>query len=114
MLGILVSNAYAQAAPAQPSALMNMVPLVLVVLVFYFLMLRPQKKKMEQEQKYISGLKHGDEVYTKAGILGKIHGITDKIITLEVEDGSRMKVLKSQVAGPTKDLFPAPTDAKKK
>ncbi len=111
MMSLFFSNAYAQAAaPAQPNPLMSMVPLVLVFFVFYFLMLRPQKKKMEEERKYIEGLQKGEEVYTKAGIIGKVYGITDKVITLEVEDGHRMKVLKSHVAGSAKDLFtPQPT-----
>ena len=45
----------------------------------------------------ISALKDGDEVLTQAGILGKVAGITDKVITLEVSSNVRVKMLKSQV-----------------
>lgn len=111
LYSLLISNAYAEgaaaAAPAQQNPIMSMIPLVLVFMVFYFLMLRPQKKKMEEERKYIEGIQKGEEVYTKSGIIGKVYGVTDKVITLEVEDGHKMKVLKSYIAGPTKGLFEA-------
>ena len=110
MFNLLISTANAQdaaAAAQQPNPIMSMVPLVLVFMVFYFLMLRPQKKKMEQERKYLAGIQKGEEVYTKAGIIGTVYGITEKIITLEIEGGTKIKMLKSQVAGPTKNLFGA-------
>ena len=53
LLSLLVSNAFAQnAAQAQQNPLMSMAPLVLVFVIFYFLMIRPQKKKMEEEDVY--------------------------------------------------------------
>ncbi len=115
MLDLFFSNAYAQAAPAQPNPIMSMVPLILVFLVFYFLMLRPQKKKMEAERKFIADLKKGEEVYTKSGIIGQVYGITDKIVTLELEGGVKLKVLKSYIAGASKEVMaPANTPAKAK
>lgn len=105
MYSLLFSNAYAQAAPAQQNPIMSMLPLILVFVIFYFLMLRPQKKKMEQEKLYISGLQKGEEVYTKSGIIGKIYGITEKVVTLELEDGVKFKILKSHIGGSAKDIF---------
>lgn len=108
MYGLIINNAIAQEAqnPANAqSPIMSMIPLVLVFLVFYFLMIRPHKKKLEQEQEYIKSLQKGDEVYTKAGILGTIYGITDKVVTLEVEDGAKIKVLKTHIGGASKPLF---------
>lgn len=116
MLSFIISNAYAQdAAQGAPSAFMSMVPLIAVFFVFYFLMIRPQKKKMEQEQNFIANLQKGDEIYTKSGLIGKIYGMTDKVVTIEVEGGNKLKFLKSQVAGSTKDIFEEPNkDAAKK
>ena len=53
----------------------------------------------------VSALTKGDEIYTKSGILGTIVGITEKIITLEIAEGVKMKVLKSQVGGQSSKLF---------
>lgn len=115
MLSFIISNAYAQEAGAQaPSALMSMVPLIAVFFVFYFLMIRPQKKKMEEERKFISNLQKGEEIYTKSGMIGTIYGLTDKVVTIEVEGGNKIKFLRSQIGGATKDLFAAAGDSNKK
>lgn len=109
MFDLLISSAHAQAAgqPGQP-AWVSFVPFVLIFLVMYFLMIRPQKKRMEEEQSFINKLSHGDEVYTKSGILGKITGIADKVVTLELEGGTKMKVLKSHIGGSASAIFAEP------
>lgn len=112
MLGLLISNAHAQAAGAQQNPIMNFVPIILVFIVFYFLMIKPQKKKMQEEQKFIAELQKGVEVFTKSGMIGRIHGLTDKIVTLEVEGGVRIKFLRSQIAGSTNTLHSNSEDKK--
>jgi preprotein translocase subunit YajC len=96
------------AAPEQPNMLMSLAPLALVFVVFYFLLIRPQQKKLKETQEMISALKQGDEVLTTSGILGRITGITEKVVTVEVADNVRVKMLKSQIAqvikGSIKDL----------
>lgn len=104
-MNLLISSAYAQDAAGQPNPIMSFVPIILVFLVLYFLMIRPQKKKMEQEQKFINELKVGDEVFTKSGMLGKIHGMTDKVVTLELEGGVKVKYLRSQIGGASRPLL---------
>ena len=111
MFDFLISSAHAQTGTAQasgPAGFMQFIPFVLIFLVMYFLMIRPQSKKMKEEQSFLSTLKQGDEVYTKSGILGKIHGITEKVVTLEVEAGARLKVLKSHIVGSAASIFAEP------
>ena len=107
MLDLFISSAVAQEAAqaAQPNPIMSMIPLVLVFIVFYFLMIRPQKKRMEQEKKYLDEIQKGEEVYTKSGLIGKVYGISDKVVTLELEGQVKVKFLKSYISGPTKDIF---------
>ena len=89
----------AAAAPAgTPSTLGMILPFALMFGVFYFLMIRPQQKKVKDHESLVSGLQKGEEVITNAGIFGKIHGIADKFITLEVDNNVRIKVLKNQIA----------------
>lgn len=104
--------AFAQAAPAageQPSLLMSLVPFIFIFAVMYFLVIRPQGKKQRDHLKFVSELKRGDEVVTSSGILGRIEGMTDQFVTLEVSDGVRFKILRTQVAASSKSL----TEAKK-
>src|SRR5690349_2195971 len=85
-------------APAQPSPLMSFLPFLLMFGVIYFLIIRPQQRKMKEHQVSLEKLKHGDEVVTQGGIFGTITGITDKVITLEVDKNVKLKILKSQIA----------------
>jgi preprotein translocase subunit YajC len=111
MIFTFISSAFAQdaatAAATQPSPWTSLIPFALVFVVFYFLMIKPQKKRMQQEQDFINALKKGDEVYTKSGIIGTVNGISDKVITLEVNDGVKFKILKSQIGGSAKTLSEA-------
>lgn len=107
ILKVLSTTAFAQAAAGTPpqNPMLQFLPLVIVFVIFYFLMIRPQKKKFEEEQALLAKLAKGDEVYTKSGFIGTIAGISDKIVDLEVSDGVRFKVLKSQIAGLAKSVL---------
>ena len=90
----------------QPPGIGGMlVPFLGVFAVMYFLMIRPQQKKMKEQQSMLGALKHGDDILTTSGILGKVTGITDKVITVEVADNVRVKMLKSQVSQVVKGSF---------
>ena len=93
------------AAPSGPGGLVSFIPFILIFAIFYFLMIRPQKRRLQEEQTMLKSLGKGDEIFTKSGILGKVIGLTDKVITLEVAEGVRLKVLKAQIGGLTKRLF---------
>jgi len=68
--------------------------------VFYFLLIRPQQKKAKEHQKMLEAIKKGDEVATNGGLIGRVTAVTGKTITLEVSEKVRVRVLRSQVAGP--------------
>jgi preprotein translocase subunit YajC len=95
----VASAAVPAAAPVapQPSTLGMMLPFAAMAIVFYFLLIRPQNQKMKEQEKLVNNLQKGEEVITRAGIIGKIHGIAEKFITLEVDTNVRIKVLKSQI-----------------
>jgi preprotein translocase subunit YajC len=67
--------------------------------VMYFVMIRPQQKQLKEHRELLSGLKKGDDVVTQGGMFGKIHAVTDKLVTLEIANGVRVRVLKSSVQG---------------
>lgn len=101
LVSILVpALSMAQAAPTQqPSMLEALFPFVIMFVILYFVLLRPQMRKQKEHQSFVSALKRGDEIITQTGILGRIEGITDQFVTLEIADGVRIKMLRSQVAG---------------
>jgi preprotein translocase subunit YajC len=77
-------------------------PIVMMVLMFgvvYFMMIRPQQKKASQHQEWLKGLKKGDEVVTQGGIIGRISGLTDQVVFLELQDKVRVRVLRTSITG---------------
>ena len=67
--------------------------------IMYFVMIRPQQKQLKEHKALLAALKKGDDVVTQGGVLGKIHAVTDKIVTLEVANGVRIRVLKTSIQG---------------
>ncbi len=111
-----VSTSFAFAEAAAPAsgplgAIGPMVPLLLIFGIFYFLIIRPQQKKAKEQQKFITELKRGDMVITNSGIVGMVKALSDKIITLEIDEGVCLKVLRNQIlegaAALTKEQKPA-------
>lgn len=96
----LTTLAMADAAPAAPGfkeGLSPFIPLLMIFGVFYFLILRPQQRKQKEQQKFLSELKRGDMVVTTSGIVGTIRTVSDKFVTLEVDEGVCLKILRGQV-----------------
>ncbi|HOF06257.1 MAG TPA: preprotein translocase subunit YajC [Syntrophales bacterium] len=63
--------------------------------IFYFLLIRPQQQKQKELKAMLDNLAHGDTVITSGGIHGKIVGLTDSIVTLEIADKVKIKVARS-------------------
>lgn len=89
-----------------------LVPLLLMFAIFYFLLIRPQQKKQKAHRQLLSDLKKGDTVITSGGLYGKITGITDTIVTLEIADRVRVKVGRNSIAGVASTQPPAPNPSK--
>jgi preprotein translocase subunit YajC len=106
---------FAQTADGQaaPNPIAQFLPFVLIALVFYFVFFRPQQKQAKQHQSFVTALKKGDEVVTQSGIVGTVHAVEDRTITLDVGGGTKIRVVKNQVAGQWKATEPAATEAKK-
>ena len=67
-------------------------------LVMYFFMIRPQQKKQDDQKKFLTALKKGDNVVTIGGLHGKIHEIDELTLILEVDRGMRLKFDRSAIS----------------
>lgn len=81
----------------------SLVMMLLMFAVFYFVLIRPQQKKAKEHQTMLSNLKRGDTVVTRGGVIGKVSGITDTVLVLELQEKVRVRVARSYVDGMFKD-----------
>ncbi len=105
-----------EGAQSAPSVLAN--PLFMMVAigaVFYFIIFRPQQKQAKQHQSFLGALKKGDEVVTQGGIVGTVVLVEDRTVTVDVGGGTKIRVVKNQIAGQWKpvETQPAKAEAKK-
>lgn len=85
--------------------LLMMLPVMIAI--FYFVMWRPQQKERKRQTEWLASIKKGDEVVTQSGIVGTIQLVEDKVVTLDVGGGNKLRVLKSTVTSAWKQTEPA-------
>ncbi|HXU73918.1 MAG TPA: preprotein translocase subunit YajC [Polyangia bacterium] len=88
--------------------------MIMMIAVFYFILIRPQQKKQKETDSWLKSLKKGDEVVTSGGVIGRISGLTDNTVTLEVQEKVRIKVLRSSVSGKAPGAAATTTEPEKK
>ena len=79
------------------------IPFILIFILFYFLLIMPQQKRAKKKKEMIDGLKKGDRVMTSGGMIGTVVALGTKVITLQVAEGTRIKVNRSYVEEPMQD-----------
>ena len=95
---MIISNAFAQAAPAGGDAgFMGLLPIVLMFVLLYFLMIRPQMKRAKEHKQMVGALQKGDEVLTSGGVVGRITVMGDAYVSLEIAPGIEISVQRSAV-----------------
>jgi len=84
------------------SQIWSFLPIIFIFVIFYFLLIRPQQKQKKEHQNLLSNLREGDNVLTSGGIYGRVTGIKDDKITVEISDEVRVKVNRGHIAGVVK------------
>ncbi len=91
--------AYAQnGALSSGGTFQSLIPLLLMVLIFYFLLIRPQMKKTKDHKAMLSALQVGERVVTTGGVHGEIKVIAPEIVTIQIDDRTKIKIDRSAVA----------------
>ncbi len=79
--------------------IVGMLPLILMFAVIYFLLIRPASKQRREHQEMLNALKKDDEVVTAGGLYGKIATIEDRVVTIEIADKVKVRILRDRIAG---------------
>ncbi len=101
-----VSTAYAmgnggQGQQGQGNPILSILPLIIMFAVFYFLIILPQQKKAKKHKEMINAIKKGDNVLTAGGVYGKVVGVAEKAVTIDIGDGVKMRVNKNYIQAVT-------------
>lgn len=88
------------------------IPLILMFVIFYFLLIRPQQKKTKEHRQMITNLKKGDRIVTSGGIHGRITGMDEVILTVEIADRVRVKVARGNVSALAQTAAPSQPEKK--
>ena len=112
----MVSIAYAMgqggAAEGGAAGFASFIPLVLMFVIFYFLLIRPQQKRSKEHRTLIANLKKGDRIITSGGLHGRVTGMDETTLTVEIADKVRVKLNRANVAGVIAGGSPAPAETK--
>jgi preprotein translocase subunit YajC len=90
----------------------SFIPLVLMFVIFYFLLIRPQQKRSKEHRNLLTNLKKGDKIVTSGGLHGRITGLEETTLTVEIADKVRVKINRSNVAGILASAPPAASEGK--
>lgn len=77
--------------------LLSLLPLVLIFVFFYFMLLRPQRKREKERMEMLNSLRKGDKVITIGGLHGSIVDLSEKKVTLKVNENSRLVFERSAI-----------------
>jgi preprotein translocase subunit YajC len=86
-------------SPDGTSALVQVIPFVLILGIFYFIILLPTKRKQQKVQAFLDALKVNDKVVTTGGIYGQITKLDDQRVELQIADKVRIKVSRQAISG---------------
>jgi len=99
--GLSVLQILAQtAAPAgqpQPSAWVQLLPMVLLFGAMYFFLIAPQRKKQKEHEKMLKSLESGDEIVTSGGIFGVITNVKEDRFVVRVAENTKIELGKGFV-----------------
>lgn len=86
--------------PAGPPAIMQMLPIFILMAAFFFLVILPaQRKERKQRDAIMSSLKKNDEVLTSSGIIGTVQNLREgeDEVTIRIDDNCKVRMKKSSI-----------------
>jgi preprotein translocase subunit YajC len=91
-------------AAAPSGSLFDMlVPMALIGVVIWFFMIQPERKARKRLEELRSTLKKGDKVITSSGMHGTVAQVHEGVVTLQVDEGVRIKFSASAIQNVIED-----------
>jgi preprotein translocase subunit YajC len=75
-----------------------LIPIALLVALTWFVLVRPQRRRQQQQKEMLSQLDEGAEILTAGGVFGRVLAIEDDELTVEIAPGTNIRLDKRAVA----------------
>ncbi len=98
MIGIAYAMGQGGGSEGAAGGFAGFIPIILMFVIFYFLLIRPQQKRNKEHRQMVANLKKGDRIITSGGLHGRVTGIDDTTLTVEIADKVRVKVNRGNVS----------------
>lgn len=76
---------------------LEFIPFLLIIVVFWFLVVRPARKQQRKVAATQASLAMGSEVMLGSGVFGRVTGLDEETLMLEVAPGTSIKVARQAV-----------------
>ncbi|NND75251.1 MAG: preprotein translocase subunit YajC [Ilumatobacter sp.] len=98
MTNILADGILSNAGGSSGSSILSFLFLPLILVAMYFFMIRPQRRRMREQQVLQQSIAVGQEVVTTSGIFGTITGEDgDSRLWLEIDDDVQIRVARAAI-----------------
>ena len=88
--------------------------MVALFLLMYAIIIRPQQRQQKEHKKMVASIKKGDQVVTSGGIHGRVTGVADDLLTVEIAERVRVKLDRGSVSKRTLSADKSESGAAKK
>jgi preprotein translocase subunit YajC len=73
------------------TTVMSFLPYIAIFVIFYFVLIGPERKNRKKREAMLEAMKKGDKVMTSGGMYGTIVAMQDKVVTLQLDEGVRVR-----------------------
>jgi preprotein translocase subunit YajC len=87
---------------------------LVIPVAMYFLMIRPQRKRLKEQNALQAAIGVGDEVVTNSGIYGFITGVEGDKFWLEIDDDVQIRIARAAIQGRVNPVDSSDTDEPEK
>jgi preprotein translocase subunit YajC len=75
-----------------------LIPILLLLALTWFVLIRPQRRRQQQQAEMLSELRVGSEILTAGGVYGTVREVGDDELRVEIAPGTDVKLDKRAVA----------------
>ena len=92
LLAIIAETASSTKKNSGASGLLTFLPIVAIGGAMYFLLIRPQRKRMRDQQATLKQIEEGDEIITNGGIYGFVTAIDGDVLWGEIDHDKKVEI----------------------